>query len=236
MHINTGIWPEDKLDRIIREAAEISEPGGHIAFISEQFLGTSYQENTLIGDTRTDEELVIDFGGMDCFTFIDYVEAMRCSCSFGEFLSSLKNVRYHDDVVSFRTRNHFFTDWAEYRQRCIRDVTKEISEAVTVNKILNLKQDNSLFLEGINPHVRTISYIPAPIGLAQLQNLKTGDYAGIYSDKAGLDVSHVGIVIRQDRSLLLRHASASKELRKVTDQDLLTYMAHKPGLIILRAV
>lgn len=236
MHINTGRWNEDKLDQLIREAAGISDPGGHIAFISEQFLGTPYQDNTLIGDARTDEELVINLGGMDCFTFIDYVEAMRCSGSFTQLPDILKEVRYRNGIVSFSTRNHFFTDWAEYRPGCITDVTNEITTAVTREKTLNLKQDNSLFIEGIRPHVRTISYIPAPAGITRLQNLKTGDYAGIYSEKAGLDVSHVGIIIRQGASFLLRHASSEKELRKVIDQDLLEYIANKPGLLILRPI
>jgi hypothetical protein len=82
---------------------------------------------------------------------------------------------------------------------------------------------------------RTITYIPADeIDETMLQGLRAGDYAGIYSDSPGLDVSHVGIIIRAGASLFLRHASSSGDLRKIVDQDLIQYMQGRPGLVVLR--
>jgi hypothetical protein len=232
-----GRWTKDKLDRIIREAAKIADPGECIAFISEQFLNTPYQESTLIGSESLEEELVLNLGGLDCFTFIDYVEAMRLSSSFSEIKHNLAQVRYKNGFVSYRTRNHFFTDWAAHRSAFVRDATTEISNgrAKNMQKTLNRRNDGTYFLDGVAPVGRTITYIPTDeIDAPMLQNLKTGDYVGIYSGMPGLDVSHVGIIIRAETSLFLRHAASAKELRKVTDQDLQEYISNKPGLIILR--
>jgi len=239
MYCNTGRWTEDELDRIIREAARIAEPGERIALISEHFLNTPYQESTLTGNEHCEEELVIDLSGLDCFTFLDYVEAMRVSRSFAEFQERLKQVRYRGSIISYQTRNHFFTDWAEYRSAFVRDATKETGKgsAKNLQKTLNRKDDGTFFLNGIEPVDRTITYIPTEeIDELILQQLKTGDYAGIYADLPGLDLSHVGIIIRAGASLFLRHASSSRDLRKIVDQDFIKYMKGKPGLIILRPI
>jgi len=164
---------------------------------------------------------------------------MRLSGSFADFQKSLKQVRYKNGIVLFGTRNHFFTDWAEFRSAFVRDATKETGQGRVreLQKTLNRKDDGTFFLNGIEPVDRTIAYVPREeIDGTMLQRLKTGDYAGIYSDMPGLDVSHVGIIIRAGASLFLRHASSSSDLRKVVDQDLAQYVKGKPGLIILRPI
>ena len=239
MHLNIGRWTIARTGPYYPRGSRIADPGERVAFISEQFLGTAYQENTLIGDHQTDEEFVIDLRGLDCFTVIDYVEAIRLSGSFAQFQEMLKQVRYKNGIISFGSRNHFFADWAEYRSAFVRDATKETGEGRVreLQKTLNRKDDGALFLNGVEPMDRTITYIPTDeIDKTMLQRLRTGDYAGIYSDSPGLDVSHVGIIIRAGASLLLRHASSTIDLRKVVDQDLAQYMKGKPGLIILRPI
>lgn len=239
MILTIGRWTEDELDCIIREAAKIADFGERVAYLSERFLNTPYREATLIGSDNLAEELVIDLSGMDCFTFLDYVEAMRLSRSFSDARDRLKQVRYRGGHISYRTRNHFFTDWVQYRSDSVRDVTRDIGtgKSKEVQKTLNRKDDGALFLNGIEPLDRTIAYIPAyEINDAMLQRLRTGDYAGIYSEKIGLDVSHVGIIIRAGASLFLRHASSSTAHRNIVDQDLMQYMKGKLGLIILRPV
>ncbi len=237
MHLDAGRWTEDELDRILQKASGIVDPGERIAFISEHFLDSPYQGSSLIGGAQQEEELVIDLSGMDCFTFLDYVEAMRLAGSFPDFGDMLRQVRYRGGVVSYRTRNHFFTDWAEYRPAFVKDASEEVGRgrAINLQKRLNQKEDGTPFLNGLEPAERTITYIPTDsIDQEMLQRLRTGDYAGIYSDVPGLDVSHVGIIIRKGASLFLRHASSKPGLRRVVDQDFKNYMKGKTGLIILR--
>ena len=236
-HIELGKFGEDRLDRIIRKGSEIMDIANRIDFLSTQFLDTDYAESTLVGDKDTPEVFVINLRGVDCLTFVEYIEAMRLSNSFYAFESNLRKVRYKYGIVEFANRNHFFTDWIEHNDEFVDDITKDIGgqDALKVQKTLNEKEDGSFFLAGIQPGPREIIYIPSDsIDDSVSGNLRTGDYAGIYSPLKGLDVSHTGIIIKKDNSLFLRHASSLREYRKVVDQDFKYYMTGKPGMIILR--
>lgn len=230
-------WTEESLDAFLREASGIRDSGERIVFLSRQFLGIDYRESTLAGNSVTPEALVINLEAVDCFTFIDYIEAMRLSASFPEFKENVKRVRYRSGKISFKTRNHFFTDWMEFNADLIDDVTGAVGgeRVEAVLKYLNRREDGTRFLQGIAPRQREIRFIPSTVvDGAVLERLKAGDYIGIYSSLEGLDVSHVGIFIRDGNKTCLRHASSSKESRKVIDQDFMSYIANKPGIIALR--
>lgn len=236
MKVITGKWTQEELDRIIRESSKIGDTGGRIDVLSKEFLGTDYREYTLIGDQKTPEVFVVDLEGVDCFTFIDYVEAMRISGSFSEFIAGLQKIRYSEGRITFEDRNHFFTDWREPNDVSVEDVTGEIgkSAAVGVRKVLNIKKDGTSWVSGIRPVQREMKYIPSgAVDDQVLAGLRTGDYAGIYSEAPGLDVSHVGIIIKDEGNINLRHASSRHG--KVVDEDLKKYISGKPGLIILRS-
>ena len=237
MIFRSGRWTEDELDRLIHQTAAIRGAGERIAFISGHFLGIPYRQATLIGDSHVPENLVIDLGGMDCFTFLDYVEAMRMSSSLADLPFVLQRVRYHGGMVTYRTRNHFFTGWNVYNTGFVTDVTDEIGQGkvVAVQKDLNRRADGTFLLEGIEPRASTLTVLPADAFNEEMAaNMRTGDYVGIYAEMEGLDVSHVGIVIRKQGSLFFRHASSAPGAGAVIDQDFLEYMNSRPGLIVLR--
>jgi len=232
-----GKWTEVKLDRIIREASELRSADARIEFLSAQFLGTQYKEDTLIGDKDITEELVINLEGVDCFTFLDYIEGMRISKSFSEFTSNLRKVRYQSKNISYEKRNHFFTDWREFNSDLVEDVTEKIGAGKSshINKTLNQKDEAAYFLPGVPCREREVVYIPSEsVDDAVNESLRTGDYAGIYSEKDGLDVSHAGIIIKKRDRTFLRHASSSAKNRKVVDEDFREYIADKPGIVLLR--
>jgi hypothetical protein len=236
--IYLGKWTSEKLDTILHESSKINDTGLRVDYLSRQFLGTPYQESTLIGDINTPEVFVINLEAVDCFTFLDYIESMRRSFSFDEFKENLKKVRYRGGEISFKNRNHFFTNWREFNSDIIEDVTRIVgsNKTIEVSKMLNVKDDRTYFLPGIHPKDRSIQYIPVnAIDDLIISKLRTGDYIGIYSEKQGLDVSHVGIFINEENKTYLRHASSLKEYRKVVDQDFKDYMADKPGILVFRS-
>jgi hypothetical protein len=231
--VDLGRWDRIGLDRMLGAAGGISEAGERVDYVSRQFLGTRYEEKTLVGSPEEPEELVIRLGAVDCFTLIDYVEAMRLSGSFEGFRVELRRVRYRKGVVGYATRNHFFTDWTE--SSMLRDVTAEVgrSRAQRSDKVLNRKGDGSLFLAGIPEKKRNVTYIPVQaLDEAMMDKLQTGDYVGIYTETEGLDVSHVGIIIRQENAIQFRHASLVE--RMVVDQNFQGYLRGKPGVVVLR--
>lgn len=54
----------------------------------------------------------------------------------------------------------------------------------------------------------------------------------MYSPEDRLDVSHVGIVIKDKGAICLRHASSIAG--KVVDEDFKKYVTEKDGLVVLR--
>jgi N-acetylmuramoyl-L-alanine amidase-like protein len=232
-----GKWNEKQLDNVIHKGSQIRDLGERIDFLSGQFLNASYKESTLIGSINTGEVFVINLEGMDCFTYIDYVEAMRLSSSFSEFKENLRRVRYKSGNVAFQNRNHFFTDWREFNSGYIDDVTKKVAgeKTKTVVKVLNRKENGTYFLPGIPVKERKIEYIPSnAFDRTIIEGLRTGDYVGIYSDMPGLDVSHTGIIVKDRDKVYLRHASSREGNGRVVDEDLINYISNKPGLVVLR--
>ena len=92
--MNLGRFSEEQINAMLLKSSQMSDHSERISFLSGVLLGTGYRESTLIGDRDTPEVFVINLEGVDCFTFIDYVEAMRLSGSPAEFRDSLMRVRY----------------------------------------------------------------------------------------------------------------------------------------------
>jgi len=230
-----GRFSRSEIEGVLSVSSKLTVSGDRIAFLSRQFLGIPYRASTLTGSAGESEQLVVDLGAVDCFTLLDYIEALRQATNFDEFTDCLIRTRYRDGIVSFVNRNHFFTDWALYNAGYIRDVTASLGGTASrqVQKLLNRKQDGSLFIPGIAPVVREITYIPTVlVNRCASEMLLTGDYAGIYSDAPGLDVSHVGIIVREGTDVFFRHASV--RCGTVVDEDFGGYVSRKPGVIILR--
>ncbi|MCC6713510.1 MAG: DUF1460 domain-containing protein [Candidatus Dadabacteria bacterium] len=237
--IKLGKWTEPGLETLMTESASAGGIGERIGFISAEFLGTPYVADTLTGNAGTPEVFTIDLEGMDCFTYVDYVEALSLSGSFPDFEENLRKIRYKDGVVAFQNRNHFFSDWTINNSGKVKDVTRVVGGGKTrsASKSLNLKKDGAVYLPGIPVKNRTIYYIPSSeIDGEMTSNLRTGDYAGIFTEIDGLDVSHTGIIVKKGNTAYLRHASSRKSNLKVVDENLTEYMQNKPGLVVYRPV
>lgn len=207
-----------------------------IESVSSAFLGTPYLANTLIGSTDTREVLVANFNGVDCFTLIDYVKALLSAKDQDEFLKNLANTRYINGDVEFLSRKHFFSDWFARSPINAIDVTKDISpDAITVKKRLNFNAPDSEYIRGLGIVMRDINYIPgSAINEQVLSRLNSGDFVGVYTKLEGLDVTHVGIVIKKDGHVWFRNASSLQKNMKVVDTNFMEYMKSKPGIVVLR--
>ncbi|WP_455465638.1 DUF1460 domain-containing protein [Bartonella sp. B39] len=238
--VNLDPYTLKKLNTLLKERSKINGPetGKMIDFLSAAFLGTPYQANMLHGSEDVPEELIIDFRGLDCFTYLDYVEALRKSTSQTEFINNIIRTRYVDGNISFLDRKHFFTDWAYREYKLADDITAQISpNAVSIEKYLNKKADGGNYLPGLPIVKRNITYIPSNfIDEEVLSQLQSGDFIGIYTKLAGLDVTHVGFFIITDNGPMLRNASSRKENEKVVDSPFMDYVAKTPGIIVLRAL
>jgi len=231
--IDLGNWDEQKLSKFLSNNS--MQPNDiKIKNITNKFLNTPYKANTMIGSITQKEELVIDLGHLDCFTFIDYVEAMKHSYTFKEFKTKLINLRYQAGKIDYIFRNHFLSDWITYNN--FENITSLLSSKTKqVIKTLNLSKTNNPFLKGIKTKKTKIDYIDSnDLNDKIINKLQTGDYIGIYTHTKGLDVSHVGIFIKKNAKTYLRHASSKKGVFKVLDVPFESYIKNSPGFIVLR--
>ncbi|WP_156850727.1 DUF1460 domain-containing protein [Bartonella refiksaydamii] len=238
--INLDPYTLNKLNTLLEKRSKVNdhERREMISALSEAFLGTPYQANMLHGTENIPEKLIIDFRGLDCFTYLDYVEALRKSTSQTEFINNVIKTRYVDGNINFLNRKHFFTDWAYREYKQANDITAQLSpHAVSTEKYLNKKADGGNYLPGLPVVKRNITYIPSNfINEEVISRLQTGDFIGIYSKLAGLDVSHVGFFIMTDNGPMLRNASSKKENEKVVDSPFMDYVVKTPGIVVLRAL
>nr|WP_308205006.1 DUF1460 domain-containing protein [Mycolicibacterium litorale] len=204
--------------------------------VSRQFLGVPYRANTLVGSAVQPEELVVDLEAVDCFTYVDYVEALKRADDREQFIDRLIEVRYKDGLVGFRHRKHFFTDWAAATPPIATDVTADLgAESVSVAKRLNRKDDGGVFLPGLPEVPREVTYIPSEtIDDTVVGGLQTGDYIGAYAEDGGLDVTHVGIFVDAPDGPVIRNASSLRANNKVVDEPLSDYVRTIPGIVVLR--
>lgn len=237
--IDLGRWNQASIERLQNKAGLISDPEQRVAFISAAFLDTAYRANTLIGSDDLAEQFVIRLDGVDCFTLLDYVEALRRTSSFDQFTATLQDIRYRNGRINFLNRNHFFVEWGETEPVWLQNLTASLGgdAVVRVEKQLNRKPDGGFYLPGYPVRAWSIAFIPTEAIDAEILNrLRSGDYLGIYSDLPGLDVSHTGILIKKAGKVYLRHASSRTTVNRVVDDELISYLDGKKGLVIYRPV
>nr|WP_241566445.1 DUF1460 domain-containing protein [Mycolicibacterium elephantis] len=206
--------------------------------LSRLFLGTPYGADTLIGSAADPEQLVVELEKVDCFTYADYVEALKRADNRETFVDALIDVRYRDGVVAYQNRKHFFTDWAVDAPTLATDVTASLSpDAVAVHKDLNQKDSGGVYLPGLPVVARTVTYIPSQsVDELVLSQLRTGDYIGAFAQDGGLDVTHVGVFVETPDGPVFRNASSLNAYHKVVDQSLWDYLQTVPGIVVLRPV
>jgi len=235
--VEVGLWADAELTQVITSANQFVSPGEQIVQISDHFINTPYAANTLVGSPQEAEQLIINLSAFDCFTFLDVVEALRRSSVVDDFHAQLKNVRYRNATVAYAMRRHFFSDWVTGAATPIGDVTTTVGQgsAQAVVKQLNRRSEGTRWLADIPIVSRRISYIPvSEIDTQMLSLMQTGDYVGVYSELAGLDVSHTGLIVKSKGKVMLRHASSRRGVERVVDEELITYLQGKPGLVVYR--
>ncbi|TDZ75375.1 hypothetical protein DE4587_02807 [Mycobacteroides salmoniphilum] len=229
---------ERRLQGLLAERNRLAtdNPAQLSAAVSALFLHVPYGADTLIGSASVPEQLVVELSRVDCFTYVDYVEALKRSSNSADFIAQLTQIRYRGGDISFTQRRHFFTDWAADAPVNATDVTASLGVPTEqVAKTLNLKDSGGSYLPGLPPRPRTVVYLPsARVSDGVIANLHDGDYLGAYATAGGLDVTHVGIVLHTPSGPVLRNASSLRANNQVVDTPLGEYLGTVPGIVVLR--
>lgn len=173
-------------------------------FISGLFTGYPYSTCALIGSQEKPEVFTMSFDAFDCVTYIETVLALARADSVATFVTNLRRIRYRGGDVGWLLRNHYMTEWIRnnVRDGWVRQL-KLSSRARLKERVLDA-------VPGLPARKRRFSCTPKPLLLRESARLNSGDIIFFASTRADLDVFHCGILVRENSTLLLRHASRSQ--------------------------
>jgi hypothetical protein len=202
---------------LIAEAQRFPAISQRIDFISGALRGTRYRGYTLIGGPRQPEQLVLRDDGFDCVTFCETVLAAAIARDPAEFENVLREIRYHNGIVNWFERNHYFYEWSRHNVKNKTCRIVAMDGAVTIEKTVYWHRE-------LGRRKFEMQVIPRAIFMANKDKLASGDIVGFVTQRPNLDYFHVGfIAFGQDGKLLLRHAALSRH--RVLDERMDRFVA-----------
>jgi hypothetical protein len=231
--------------------------GDTIISVGQSFLGTPYVEKTLeVGDTET---LVVNFGGLDCTTFVENVLAFSMMLQnqqkdFENFTENLETVRYRNgNLEGYPSRLHYFTEWIRNNEKkgLIEGITAELG-GVELEKPINFmgthrnlypflaSDENFEAMVSVEKEIakEKFCYLPQDEIESKEHLIKSGDILALATSIKGLDVTHTGIAIHQpDGRLHLLHASSKNGEVEISELPLADYLKNiksNIGIIVAR--
>ena len=201
-----------------------------VCFYAHKLEGTPYVAHTLEGET---EMLTINIDELDCTTFVETLYALVKTTingrySWRDYAHHLEDLRYrHGDMGDYSTRLHYMSDWIidNSSRGNIEDVTGEIScvryKVKTIDYMSTHRdsypslKDDAIFEKVKNVEVGYRNHRFPYIKKENLNSdavkkvVKRGDFVGLVTRMEGLDLSHLGIVEKDERgNLVLLDASS----------------------------
>lgn len=227
-----------------------------IVQIGESFMGTPYVSYTLENGTK--EDLVINLKEQDCTTFAEYCLAIARTIKsdnsdFRQFAKELENIRYRSGIRNgYTSRLHYFSDWIY--DNCEKGIAvnpassfgspfnKEINFMSTHPDSYSVLKDNPELVPLIANQEKEISarqifYLKKEDVEANEANLQEGDIVGITTTVAGLDIAHVGILVRKEGRIHLLNASSLKNEVIISEEPLADWLMNNnsyTGIMIAR--
>jgi len=234
--------------------------GEVIAEIGRSFIGTDYAASTLDKPATEAEPLIISLTGLDCYTFLEsalvFGRTIKSNnLGFDAYKKELTNIRYRDGIrTDYISRLHYFTDWIYDLEKrgIVKDITKEIG-GIRYKKEVDFMSSNPKSYKQLREtpslvkrikkieqeiNKREYYYIPER-NLEELEsNINEGDLISITTNIQGLDVSHVGIAVRNDdgRIHLLHSPNVGYKIQ-ITEKPLADYLESnkkQTGIIVVR--
>lgn len=215
-----------RIGELLNEGREsgLTEANALVSFYAHRLLGTPYVGHTLEGDT---EMLTINIHELDCTTFIETLYAltrttMERRVSWRDYARHLESVRYRGGTMGdYSTRLHYISDWiVDNRSRGnLVEVTPDVPHSKYTVKTIDfmtthaesyhsLKNDSAMVEKirrvesGYTNHRMPLLPKSWLQDKQVEQTLREGDFVGLMTTTRGLDISHLGIVVKDKKGHL----------------------------------
>jgi hypothetical protein len=218
-----------RVDHLLSETKYDRSTVSRIDVLSRHFLGHSYQPNPLIGSADTSEVFTASFDGFDCVTYIETILALARASNVDDFIEWLRKIRYEQGRIQWERRNHYMTRWIRnnIRKGIIRRVSMPAIPILSRERVLNV-------VPGLAAQRTRVKCVPKRAVPRLAAYLQSGDLIFFVSTGKNLDVFHAGIVVRDGKKVLMRHASRSQGF--VVEQKLRVFLKanRMAGVIVVR--
>ncbi|MGB8412207.1 MAG: N-acetylmuramoyl-L-alanine amidase-like domain-containing protein [Candidatus Binatus sp.] len=218
-----------RVAQLLSETKHDRSAASRIDVLSRRFVGRSYQPNPLIGSAGTAEVFTASLDGFDCVTYIETILALARASNVDDFTEWLRKIRYEGGRIQWDRRNHYMTLWIlnNVRAGIIRAVSTPAVPILRMERVLNV-------VPGLDPQPARVKCVPKRAVPRLERYLQTGDLIFFVSTRKHLDVFHAGIIVRDGKKALMRHASRSNGF--VVEQELSEFLKanRMAGVIVMR--
>lgn len=200
-------------------ASGLTEANALVEFYARQLLGVPYVAHTLEGD---EELLTINIHELDCTTFVETLYALTRTTlsqrhSWRDYAACLENLRYRGgEMGDYSSRLHYISEWIiDNRMRGnLQDITPDLPHADYIIKNIDfmthhtdsyrqLKNDTAMVEKIRRFELRNhrFPYVKKSwLNNKELKGaLRSGDFVGLVTKVEGLDISHMGIIIVDEK-------------------------------------
>lgn len=218
-----------RVERLLLKTKHDRSAGSRIDVLSRHFLGHPYKPNPLIGSADTAEVFTASINGFDCVTYIETVLALARASNADDFTEWLRKIRYERGRIQWERRNHYMTLWIRnnVREGIIRRVSMPAVPILSRERVLNV-------VPGLAAQRSRVKCVPKPAVPRLEPRFQSGDLIFFVSTRKNLDVFHAGIIARDGKRVLVRHASRSQGF--VVEQELSGFLKanRMAGVIVVR--
>lgn len=230
-------------------------PSERVVYIARQFMDTPYLTGTL---ESTPEDVTVNLEGMDCTTFVDNVLAMAYTIGEGrmswrDFTYNLERMRYRGGRMNgYSSRLHYVSAWItdNIHRGIITEVTANlpnVSYEVKNIDFMSRNRDKYPVLSDSTEYARIremesayrnhrFPYIKSRNARTACPDLREGDIVAITTRTPGLDVQHMGIVVKVDGEPHLLHASSVENKVAISQYTLDEYLKRNRSATGFRVV
>lgn len=254
--------PQDKiiLDKICKKLQDKKNAATAqlVEMVGKEFMETPYVANTL---EKMPEHLVVNLRELDCTTFGENCLAIARviksgDTSFENYTKELQTLRYYNGAINgYPSRIHYFSDWIfeNNKRGFVKHVSEEISHVPYPMEtnfmsthpdsypqlIDNEKDVKVLKAKEEEISARKMYFLPKEDLSKYESQLNDGDIVGLTTSVAGLDITHVGIIVHVNGLVHLMHASLNEMKVIISEQSLEEYLKGRnsvTGIMVARPV
>jgi len=259
---NRIMQPEDK--RIAEEKLNLFSAKSDLPIselitgIGLSFLNTPYVVASL--ENGLEEKMVINLRELDCTTFAENCLALARTVKAGKtdfesYVSELVRIRYRDGIRDqYPSRLHYFVEWISNNQKKgLIDGTPN-QNGTKSNKVINYMSTHPSDYPVLKEHPELIPaiaeqekaltksgfmFFPKNDIPNLYQHLQHGDIIALTSNIDGVDVNHVGIILKKDTEFYLLHAPLSGKRVLVSEGPITDFIkpnSKNNGIMIARPI